>query len=126
MKLTRFHALKILEWCQLEYGNSKYNSYDLELAFHKPTYLTEGLLGEYDPIENTIFINSKDHETLEELCKTVIEEYWHYLKDDEEYQDLYNSYDYDDHPHEAEAKAMAESDWVRCLEDLKASYKQFQ
>jgi Zn-dependent peptidase ImmA (M78 family) len=126
MKLTRFHALKILEWCQREYGESKYNKGYLTLEFRAPSEITGYVLGYYDDIENMIHINSKDHEDLEDLCKTVIEEYSHYLNNDKEYQKLFEKYDYDTHPHEIQSKRLAEKDYLRCLSDLKESYKQFQ
>jgi hypothetical protein len=126
MKLTRFHVVKILEWCENEYGYSKYNKGVLTIEFQKPTYLTEGLLGEYDAIENMIYVNSRDHENLDDLCKTVIEEYGHYLKNDREYQRLYDEYDYDNHPHEIECRERAERDYKRCLEELSGYHKQFQ
>ena len=58
MKIRRFHALKIIEWCRDQYGRSKYNKGILYLTFKKPDWSNEDLLGEYDSIENTIFINS--------------------------------------------------------------------
>jgi hypothetical protein len=125
MKLTRFHCLRILEWCEQKYGRSRYNRGHLTLEFKKPTYINEGLLGEYDSIENLIWINSVDHESLEDLCQTIIEEYTHYLNSDKEYQRLYEKHDYENHPHEIYSKAIAESDYKECLSDLAKEHKQF-
>jgi hypothetical protein len=126
MKITRFHCVKILEWCEEEFGASKYNKGVLTLEFKKPTAYTEGLLGEYNSIENMIYVNSKDHENLEDLCKTILEEYYHYLESDDEYQKLYESYDYEDHPHEVAAKKFSVMNWRSCLLDLQSKYDQFQ
>ena len=124
-KLTRFHCVKILEWCQQQYGRSKYNRGTLTLEFKKPSDIIGYDLGYYDDIENMIHINSQDHLNLEDLCLTIIEEYQHYLRSDREYQKLGETHDYDNHPHEVESKSIALRDHKKCLDYLKRMHTQF-
>ena len=125
MKITRYHALKILEWCKTEYGRSKYNKGEITLEFKKPDYLSEGELGNYEPIDNTMFVSSVDHPSLEDLSATIIEEYQHYLQSDRMYQKLAKEYDYEDNPYEIQAKYVAHQDHARCLEELYKKYQRF-
>jgi Zn-dependent peptidase ImmA (M78 family) len=76
-KITRFHAVKILEWCKTRYGRGV-KPYPI-LEFRKPNYLnSEYAQGEYDYEEDIIYVNSQMHDNLEELADTVIHEYIHY------------------------------------------------
>jgi hypothetical protein len=125
MKPRRFHAVKILEWCKNRYGRSKYNKGKIKLIFRKPDWTNEDLFGEYDAIENSIYINPIQNETLELLVNTVIEEYCHYLNSDSEYQKLYEKYDYDNHPHEVKCKRLSSYDTRLCLNYLRRMHHQF-
>jgi hypothetical protein len=125
MKLTRFHCLKIFEWCKKTYGRSKYNRGILTMEFTKPTEITGYVLGYYDNLENMIHINSQDHYNVHDLALTIIEEYQHYLKSDAEYQKLIEIHGYEDHPHEIESKQIAERDAEKCISYLKRLHHQF-
>ena len=125
-KPSRYHCLRILEWCMEEYGGSKYTDEPLFLEFRKPIEDQDNLLGEFDSIENVIYINSQDHMDLEDLCQTVIEEYGHYLQSDDEYQKLCETHTYETHPHEIETKQRATRDYKKCLSSLAKRYKRFR
>jgi len=126
-KLTRGHALKILEWCKNRYGMSKYKkSYPL-LEFRKMRYADEeGQFGYYDDIVNLIFINREFHKHVNDLAKTIIEEYVHFTQSDREYQRAARMYSYSKNPLEIKAKYRANMDYKKCVKELKKIHKTFQ
>jgi len=126
MKLTRFHALKIIDWCRGRYGRSKYNGGIPILEFKKPEWYREDLMGDYDSEQNVIYVNPLQHGELIELAKTIIEEYCHYLNSDAQYQKLYENHTYDTHPHEIACKGLSEREAKKCIEYLKRMHRQFQ
>lgn len=125
-KLHRGHALKILTWCEEKYGPSKYNKGYPSIEFRKERYPDEeNQDGYYDDITNSIFVNRDTHTKVEELVKTIIEEYVHYLQSPSEYQKLAEMHSYYDNPYEKEAKKIAKKDYKECLENMKKFYKIF-
>jgi hypothetical protein len=127
MKLTRYHALKILQWCKDRYGKSKHNKSDLVFSFKKQDHISVELdeHAYYDAIDNEIFVSSQHHHTVKDLCFSIIEEYQHYLQSDREYQKLSRIHDYDTHPMELEAKAKAEMDCAACDNEIRQKYQRF-
>jgi uncharacterized protein (DUF433 family) len=125
--LTRGHATKILEWCKKEYGPSKYKKRYPDLEFRKIRYADEeDQDGYYDDYLNLIFINRQSHNHVNELTKTVIEEYIHYTQSEKEYQRLAEIYSYSKHPLELQAKYRANKDYKRCVKELKKIHRTFQ
>lgn len=117
-------AEKVYWWCVEEYGRSKINGSYPELEFKHPDYLTEGLCGEYDYIENTIFVNRKENKTLIELIDTMIHEWTHYhqpirshLQKMAKEGKLHRAFEEKD-PLEIEARKVARRDRSKCFKEL--------
>lgn len=124
--IHRGHAVKILDWCISRYGKSKYSKLYPVVRFVKFTdYDQVGLFGYYEPDVCEIFVNSQDHPNINELCKTIIEEYHHYLQSDAMYQKLAKKFNYQDHPLEIEARRASNKDYKKCIKDLKKYHKHF-
>lgn len=124
-KLTRFQALKVLEWCKKKYGRGRERYPYLE--YRKADYTAlEVTMAEYDYEEGTMMVYSDRINTIEELVHTIIHEYCHYRyhtkskmwKSDEQYS-------YEENPYEIEADSIANRDWKKCLKELKKYYTQF-
>ena len=124
-KITRFHAVKILEWCKSKYGRSN-KSYPT-LEFRKPDYMNgDQAQGEYEYEDNFIYVNSQAHSNLEDLADTIIHEYTHYrLHKQRAYNDLAKSHRYSEHPMEKQADSIANRDKKKCVQELKKYYTQF-
>jgi len=125
-KLTRFHCLKIMEWCKKEYGRSRYNGRYPDLEFKKGDYYVGEDWGYFDNIDNLIFINSDKHSTIEELANTVIHEYTHYKQSMHHYAILGEYLEPHDNPLEKQAEFIAQRDYKKCLKELSRYHKQFQ
>lgn len=119
--LTHTDAKRIFQWCVKEYGKHRFKPYP-SLSFRKPTYLDDGNIGYYDHEDNEIFVDSTYHLSLEELAKTLIEEYVHYIQNHTLYQTLSKQFRYELHPMEIEAKKIAKKDYKRCVKYLKRIY----
>jgi Zn-dependent peptidase ImmA (M78 family) len=124
-KITRFHAVKILEWCKKRYGRGV-KPYPV-LQYKKPDYLNgEYACGEYDYEDDIIYVNSQMHTNLIDLANTIIHEYVHYRYHAKStYYDLDRDYDHNDHPMEKQANLIAKKDEKKCVHELKKYYKQF-
>lgn len=124
-KITRFHAVKILEWCKKRYGRGV-KPYPI-LEFRKPNHLNgEYAQGEYDYEDDMIYVNSQMHDSLDELADTIIHEYIHYRYHAKStYYQLDRDYDHDDHPMEKQAESIANRDKKKCVQELKKYFPQF-
>jgi len=124
-KITRFHALKILEWCKSKFGRGKQNYPSLQ--FRKPDYLNNPYaMGEYDYEDNFIFVNSQSHNDLLELANTIIHEYTHYrFHSKKEFYKYQNIADYENNPMEIEADSISELHQKNCISELKKQFHQF-
>lgn len=119
--MNRHTALKVYEWCKKAYGRSKYNGRYPDLSYKKGDHTNSDLMGEYDFVENSIFINSDQIKTLYDLVSTVIHEYTHYkqnMKVDwtvlSKYFDPYTI----DHPLEKEAREIEVRDAPICMREI--------
>ena len=66
---------------------------------------------EYDETENEIYVYYLNVENEEDLLRSLIHEYTHYLQDISKFKKLYTQqYTYDTNPYELEAR-KAEEDW---------------
>lgn len=121
IKLNRSSAMKVYEWCKKRYGRSKHNGRYPDLQYRKPDYMTEGLFGLYDEVENYIFVNREEVQTLEDLITTVIHEYVHYTQNIKVDWKVLNKY-FDpismDHPLEREAEETSKRDFPTCLREV--------
>lgn len=127
MKLNKGHAKRIFDWCKQKYGRSKYANYPCFSIKKFSGYEEEDLDGYYEPIDNTIYVNSNilTEENLEYLVSTILEEYIHYTQSDAMYQKLSKQFDYENHPYEIEAKSISDRDTKKCIKELKMYFKSF-
>ena len=123
-KVNRHHALKVMDWCRIKYGRSKYNGRYPGLEFKIDRECLERY-GYYDDIENVIVINSVTNTDVFTLINTVIEEWTHYMQSQSEYSKLDEKYYYHEHPMELEAERIAKRDYKKCYKDLKKLHKSF-
>jgi len=125
--VSRATAYKILWWCISEYGRSKLNGPYPYLEYRKADYYTGEDCGYYDEIEQVIFINKDAHLTLEDLVKTIIHEYTHYVKHSmHEYKILSKYLSHHRNPLEIDARRTENRDYKKCLKFLKKEYNIFE
>ena len=87
--------------------------------------MTHGLAGEYDEINNLIFINRDENPTLEDVILTMIHEWVHYLQPIEEHlNQITESYLQPDDPLEIEAEMISHRDMQECFEEVFLKSKQ--
>lgn len=106
--IERKHIVKMLEYCQQKWGKSDYYRTFPKLRVHKkaPKYKMN-MYGCFNYETNTIFIYLSNHNSMIEMCDTVIHEYTHYLQN---IDGMYNKYitkyyrTYDNHPYEITAR----------------------
>lgn len=123
-KPTRADVEKIYWWCVSNYGRSKVNGPYPDLQYRKADYLTEGIFGEYDWIENTIFVSKDKNKTLIDVIDTMIHEWVHYqqplrshLRTMAKEGKLDLAFE-DGDPLETEARIIARKDRSRCFREL--------
>lgn len=116
--IRRVHILKMIDYCYETFGSSKYQKY---LPFLKIDYKGKIYphMGEYRNEENEIIINLPAHNSVIELCSTIIHEYVHYLQNMEKYDRLYKKTSYHDHPFEHEANLTANEYKWECRRYIK-------
>jgi hypothetical protein len=118
----------ILEWCVNNLGkpNKKHDPLILTVSnisnFEKHGLSEEK--GVYDPIDTEITIYRYNLSSIEDLVKTVIHEYTHFLQmPNSRYCRMYDKYDdehgYWDNPLEVEARNNENKYYVECMEFLK-------
>jgi len=121
--LTRATAEKILYWCISTYGKSELNGDYPHLEFKNAVYYNGDDYGYYDEIEQIIFVSKDAHTTLEELVKTIIHEYTHYVKHNmEDYNVLSKYLSHHRNPLEIDARKIERRDYKKCIKFLKAEY----
>ena len=111
-------GVEILDWCWDNLGASKFHSYvQPYLSFDE---IDNEFLGEYTSSENEIVIYIDEINDLEELIKTIIHEYQHYLQSPSWYTRHWdrNLKNYFDHPYEAEAEEVANKYWKVCKMEI--------
>jgi hypothetical protein len=119
-KLTHHDAKRILQWCMDTYGKSKYNGNFPAIEFKKPDHSQQDYAGYYDEDEELIFINKDLNTTIEELTKTIIHEYTHYVKHPmKDYYTLARYLKHDKNPMEIEASKIEKRDYKKCLNEIK-------
>jgi Zn-dependent peptidase ImmA (M78 family) len=98
------------------YGKSRYNGDFPCVEYRKPDYTEEGCSGYYDEVDELIYVNKELNPTIEELTKTIIHEYTHYVKHPmEDYYVLSKYLNHDDNPMEKEATYIEERDYKKCM-----------
>lgn len=103
LKLSKQYLAKIIE----HYGESKFQQTTPYLSIESRKYSDvkdPHIKGEYCRVLNEIVVYWKNIETVEELTKTVIHEYIHYLQSPTWMTRYYSmGYEYQTHPYELQA-----------------------
>lgn len=98
-----------------KYGHSKFTETLPYIEYEKNVFSEEEVLtdedkkdcpyGEYDNLDNSIVLYYPKMKTKEQLVKTLIHEYQHYLQSPSWMTRYYNmGYNYNDHPYEVAAR----------------------
>ena len=104
--MERINKDRILRICSIiihTQGRSKYRS-DFPVIHLFKSNKKNSNYGEYYNHTNTINIWWKDHEDLEEIARTLIHEYTHYLQFWPWYTRYKNNYKYENNPYEVQAR----------------------
>ena len=105
-------------WCYKKFGEKpKVDLPFIEWDFNNRSYQRDGTLGEYDTIQNTIYLRITGHRNFYNLARTLIHEYVHYLQteySDQLYTEYMKIYGYEDNPYEVEAVYISELYMVEC------------
>lgn len=112
---------KTIEFCVINLGKLKNKQYPKVSISYEPNY---EFMGKYNPVNNEIFLYTKNCKTISDLTKTIIHE-WTHTKQRilTEYNKLYKKLGYDNHPMEIEAY-QAEKIWNRkVLNFIKKEYE---
>mgnify|MGYP006267155239 CR=1 FL=1 len=118
-KPSHHDANKILQWCMDTYGKSRVNGNFPCVEYKKPDHTQCDYAGYYDEVEELIFVNKEMNTTIEELAKTIIHEYIHYVKHKmKDYYVLAKYLPHDLNPMEKEAKKIEQRDFKICLEHI--------
>jgi Zn-dependent peptidase ImmA (M78 family) len=114
--VCRKSALLTLEWCITKYGPSKFSKLNT-LTVKLNSKLKS--LGQYDEVDNIIYLNSKQHDNLKDWVSTIIHEYTHFKQP---IRKKYNQYleeygrNYNNHPYEITANNKADRDTITATE----------
>jgi len=107
---------KYLEEITNVYGFSKHFDSEPYLVLEDSVYsdgTDKNLKGEFDADFNELVIYWKNIKNEEELIRTLVHEYQHYLQSPSWMTRYYNmGYDYSDHPYEIQAY-MEEENWIQ-------------
>lgn len=114
--VCRKSALLALEWCITKYGPSKFSKLNT-LTVKLNSKLKS--LGQYDEVDNIIYLNPKLHDNLKDWVSTVIHEYTHFKQPiHKKYNQYLEEYgrNYNNHPYEITANNKADRDTVTATE----------
>ena len=119
MELSIEIAQKAFDWCVNHFGSPVKKL--PKLIVKKDRRFTR-MYGQYTNAEITIYLNTCKTEKL--IVKTVIHEYTHFLqmprkKDLPVYQRLLDTFEYNKHPFEVQARMYEEEFYKKCLSDIK-------
>jgi hypothetical protein len=111
--------LKILDWCIVKYGMSRYFDDYPDLEIEISTDCSK-YLAEFESENCIIFIYRKVIDVLDvkTMILTVIHEYQHYLQDPKLSDICYRTLEYSENPFEIEAERIAQQDWEECYNDV--------
>lgn len=99
--IKRNHIIWMFDWCKEKFGKSKFNpDFTVKICRTKTDRY-----GCYYDLDNYIEICPNVHDSLLNLCDTVIHEYTHYLQNMVMYDNYFLKHkrNYDNHPYEIAA-----------------------
>lgn len=109
-----------LKWCKNKFGvnSSKKIRIKIELRLKIKKDGNFIVFGHYYSDINTIYIYNLRNVSTNDLVSTVIHEYTHYLQSDTKYLEYLETYDYDNHPYECEARKNEKDYTEMCLNEI--------
>lgn len=115
---------KVFDWCVKYYGKSKYYktyptlivNYSKKNTYHGEFYIDET---DCDDIEVNLIVYINMLRTTEELVKTVVHEYQHYLQHPSWLTRYYHTKKYCDNPYELLAELEAQTVLKKCIKECK-------
>ena len=126
-EIKKLYASHALRWCMDNLGVNKrkktYPKISVRIRFKSEEEKTYN--GVYYNNENRIIVYDLNCESLEEVVSTVIHEYTHYLQSMKKYWIYFETYDYSNHPFEAQARRNEEKHTKKCLRSIKKSINNF-
>jgi len=108
MKNAESYAKQVFERIKSHYGLSKYYEYYPELEFDNEVHW---LAGEFRDDYCGIVMYPLSCVNEEEIVRTLVHEYQHYLQDQVLFEQYKDEYDYYDNPFEIEAYEIEERDY---------------
>lgn len=118
MNIERKHIVKMLEYCQKKWGKSDYHRTFPKLRVHKKSSKYDVKFGEFNYETNTIYLYLSSHDSVVEMCDTIVHEYTHYLQNMDKMYDKYMTKyykRYDNHPYEITAVNRGKKYKWECL-----------
>lgn len=106
-----------LHWCHKKFGKVKGKPVpQIEWEWNTSEYQKLNMLGEYDAVDNIIYLRIRGHRTIYNLARSVIHEYIHYLQPTTGnwYQRYHQKYGYWKNPYEIEAYHISDLYDVEC------------
>ncbi|MEG1009546.1 MAG: hypothetical protein RSE41_03360 [Clostridia bacterium] len=128
----RSEVEQIVRWCIKKWNKSKFVKNEPKIRVYKSCGNTYNIKAEYISDKNTITVYLGAIKDYEELCGIIIHEYWHYLLDPNEFDNIYydminrgynNVNFYNFHPHEILCKQKESKYKIICLDYLKNKLK---
>jgi len=107
----------VLHWCHAKFGGHPYKEVPcVEWEWKDRWYQKKNLLALYDREDNIIQLRIQGHRTFNNLAKTLIHEYIHYLQwSPKRYEEWDAQYGYSNNPYEIEAEHLAQVYWGDCI-----------
>lgn len=121
-------CLAILQWCETQFGESKYQPRFPKLRFRsRPP--KKNLCGEFHYKKNEIFVYAGSHvredNPILAVVNTILHEYRHYLQNMHNYEIYFKKYTYseENHPYEKTCEEFAKWFQHDCYSYILRTYK---
>lgn len=119
MRIKRMEKLaeRIMDWCAVELGYSKFHD---GLPIIDVSYSDGvGVKGEYEAMNNAIYFYTKEIRSVRQLVQTVIHEYCHYLQSPCWLERYARTVSAKKNRYEMQAEAMAWLHFKECMDALR-------
>lgn len=107
----------VLQWCERKFGTHQRKDVpELEWDWNDRWYQKNNFLGFYDKEDNLITLRIQGHRTVNNLAKTIIHEYIHYLQwSHKRYEEADAKLGYSNNPYEIEAEYLSDLYYAECV-----------
>lgn len=121
LKTKRKCALLTLKWCKKNIGinNRRKTKLKVVVRVNFPKDEHERFIrGAYYSEDNKIHVYHVNCKTINDIIKTIIHEYTHYLQSMKKYWEMYKTHYYSTHPYERQADRNEEKYFDLCLLEI--------